>query len=391
MRDAPADPARARTQSKLAFVLSQQDRGAEAEELLEEAHTNLVASLGELHPEIALVWCELARAYAAQQRWSEAQDALRRAREIQQTLLGPDHPETLATEWQMAGYLAEGGRLAEAEAAYAALVPHFDASYGPDNLSTSRLRAGLVRLQEYRGDRAAAWDGWLELLANDHEPEMALHSLAGLAAPDVFTPVLVGKPEAPVRWRMQTNTPPPGWELPGFDDRQWTSAPAPFGYPDTHPQTVWTSPDLWLRTRVDLEPAADPNLVLRVRHDDRLRVWLDGVLVATNDVWSCGGHWLYPVPASALTRLNPGRSHVLAVHVEDTGAGGHANVELYRATDPDAPARRIRDAIAARSRAAPADQRWARLQGRLAREPVMPELNRSAAAPGSDQVQGRGD
>lgn len=356
LRTALGDPELPETQRLLGHVLLQLNDRAGAESLLVQAREALARKYGELHPDVADVWCDLGRAFSLAARWAEAQAALHEARRIYRSLLGPEHPRTLGVEWQLAGGLAAAGQPAEAEAAYAALVPRFRAVYGAAHLSTCRLRAGLVRLQEYRGDRPAAWSGWLELLADGHEPEAACRSLAGLAAPEVFFPILAATGEQPVVWRMWTNAPPTGWERPDFDDGEWPPAAAPFGVADTRPRTPWTTSRLCLRRQVSLPERPEGQFLLRIRHDDRLRVWWDGELIVAEGRWSCGGHWLYPVPAARTA----GAEHLLAVEVVDTVDGGHANVELYHAPDPAAAEHRLAAAVAERAAAAPEDPRWPR-------------------------------
>ena len=364
LQEATRDPARAATQRTLGYVLSMMGRGREAGQVVQAAIDLRREQSGDLHPEVARGLCELARARAVDGRWPEAEVALLEARRIQRTLLGTEHPQTLATEWQLAGNLADAGRLAEAETAYAELVPRFVATYGPDHLVTCRLRASLVRFREYRGDREAAREGWMELLAAGHEAKVALRSLLGLVASELLTPVLTSTPAAPVLWRVQMQPLPESWTRPEFPDETWPLAPAPFGRQDTYPRTLWTTKQIGLRTRFLIPNPAWSNLVLRIRHDDRIRVWLDGDLVVSNAGWSYGGHWLYRLPQSS-GAVSAGGGHLLAVEVEDLHDGGTAEVELYAADDLTALLARVESLLRRRVEQGYDRERWTRALDRL--------------------------
>lgn len=73
-------------------------------------------------------------------------------------------------------------------------------------------------------------------------------------------------------WRWTTDKPGDGWNRPDFDDRQWKTGKSGFGRegtPNTIIGTLWTSPDIWLRTEVTIEdPAAIVAGQWRLHHDE---------------------------------------------------------------------------------------------------------------------------
>lgn len=82
-------------------------------------------------------------------------------------------------------------------------------------------------------------------------------------------------------WRMTTETPPSGWEQPGFDDTAWQAAHGGFGTPRLdrlRVETPWESGAIWLRKTIDLA-ALPANPAIYVFHNDDAVVYLNGVKV----------------------------------------------------------------------------------------------------------------
>lgn len=357
-----APAATAAAEFELAYVLSSSARTAQADPLLQDALRLQRRAFGDLHPEIAKTLRELARIRHEQKRWPDVESFLQEALRIERTLLGPAHGETLTTEWHLARSLRDRGRMAEAEQAYLDLLPRMESCWGPEHFAPLMFRASLARLQESRREESAAFTNLLHLLAADFEPDRIIRGLEGMLAPQQLHPVLAPTPAGPLTWRYSTNPPPTGWEQPGFPDGNWPQAPAPFGATDTLPQTAWDSSHLYLRTTFPRPPSAT-RLFLRARHDDGLACWINGVLVATNALWSYGSRWLYPVPNAVLQSLQP--TNTLAVAVVNEDEGGHADVEVYASRGPAQPARLVEEEVTRQIEIHPDEVGWLRARGRV--------------------------
>jgi hypothetical protein len=108
--------------------------------------------------------------------------------------------------------------------------------------------------------------------------------------------------------------PAAGWEKSGFKDATWKTGAAPFG--DGQAKTSWTSKDLWTRRTFNLEATTFKNLNLKLRHDDNVEVYLNGV-----NIYECacftGKFISIPVDQKLLKK----GQNTLAIHVKNTAGG----------------------------------------------------------------------
>src|SRR5262249_23634700 len=84
----------------------------------------------------------------------------------------------------------------------------------------------------------------------------------------------------PAQWAYTTQSPPAGWEAPGFNDSAWTRGAAGFGThgtPGIRIATEWNSPRIWLRTTFEAPPLGQGDIVrLHLFHDEDVEVRLNG-------------------------------------------------------------------------------------------------------------------
>ena len=144
----------------------------------------------------------------------------------------------------------------------------------------------------------------------------------------------------PQMWKYTTQKPGENWMNEGFDDSEWEEGKGVFGYdhpqsqlgmgyyrrndPQADPNTRWRSTDIWLRKSITMEKIPD-DLLMRVRHDDDARVYVNGQLVT--DVGHRNVHYEHYV----LFRLNDEQKsafrqgqNIIAVHgYNDLGEGRH--------------------------------------------------------------------
>ncbi len=107
------------------------------------------------------------------------------------------------------------------------------------------------------------------------------------------------------------------WMNPNFDDKQWKSGAAPFGNQRGVSKTLWLSNDIWMRREFTLANLNAKEPILKLQHDDDVKVYLNGDLIYT--AGCCAGKFLYlPMSSEMKSKLKKGKN-VLAIHVKNTG------------------------------------------------------------------------
>ncbi|MEX0710944.1 MAG: glycoside hydrolase family 2, partial [Pirellulales bacterium] len=130
-------------------------------------------------------------------------------------------------------------------------------------------------------------------------------------------------------WRYTTSQPGKGWNEADFDDSSWQSGPGGFGTketPGTVVRTEWSSPEIWIRRRVELAAGKLANPQLVIHHDEDADVYLNGVLAAKVAGYTTRYVGL-PIRPEARKALRAGRN-VIAVHCKQTGGGQYIDVGL---------------------------------------------------------------
>lgn len=125
----------------------------------------------------------------------------------------------------------------------------------------------------------------------------AAHSLLGMVNVDGKRYQFMGKPEWPVEeWvpagadkpfdcSFTEREPGEGWFLSDFNDHSWQKGKAPFGKGwEDKPATEWNSKSIWMRRTIELSEAQlkewnAEELILQLRHDDDVEVFLNGKLI----------------------------------------------------------------------------------------------------------------
>lgn len=159
------------------------------------------------------------------------------------------------------------------------------------------------------------------------------HPLVGMLRVDGKTYHFLGRPEVPLEtvvptaseapWacRFTTVAPKGAWYQSVFDDRKWQTGNSLFGTPEQSPQTPWTTRDIWIRRAFDLPRLADlHNLFLRIRYDDDVEVYLNGVKIYTGGC--CSGAYLAHDLGARWKSLVKTKGNLLAIHTTNTGGLG---------------------------------------------------------------------
>ena len=160
------------------------------------------------------------------------------------------------------------------------------------------------------------------------------------AARGLTTATLLGAPVTPVTWRLEgaRQVDPvrgplstgglfgerAGWQLPGFDDRSWSSARLPAS--DPAPGVSWYRTTVALR----LPPGQDTSLGLNINDDParkyRAEIYVNGWLLG-NYVNYVGPQHSFPIP-NGILRTNGDNTIAIAVWNLDGSSGGLGSVSL---------------------------------------------------------------
>ncbi|MDB6077325.1 MAG: cbgA, partial [Akkermansiaceae bacterium] len=141
------------------------------------------------------------------------------------------------------------------------------------------------------------------------------------------------KPEL-FEWQYRTETPAAGWEKGDGSASDWKTAPGGFGgrgdlqAPGAIVGTEWTSPDIWIRRKVDLKNLPKRPAVL-VYHDEDAEIFINGQPAATYKKFS-HGYELAIIEPSARESLKQG-ANLLAVHCHQTTGGQYIDAHLVDA------------------------------------------------------------
>ena len=154
----------------------------------------------------------------------------------------------------------------------------------------------------------------------------AEHSLLGLLQVDGAKYGFLGRPEFPIEillapgaerpfeCKYTEDDPGVDWMKDNFDDSRWKTGKAPFGTGwDNTAATEWKTKDIWVRRQFRLNDLNIDELVLLLRHDDDVEVYING-----EPAYSCSNCYVsdlkkYPLAESIKNNLKK-QDNVLALH-----------------------------------------------------------------------------
>lgn len=175
----------------------------------------------------------------------------------------------------------------------------------------------------------------------------AEHGLFGLIKVDGKTYHFMGKPDYaiesvllpgednPANCQYTESDPGPGWMQQHYDDSTWESGKAPFGsgWQDT-PATNWTSQNLWVRRTFEWDGASGiEQLVLQLRHDDDVEVYLNGDLAYQCSRCYVSGIKNYLLSEAITKKLKKGKN-TLALHCTNTAGWAWLDAGLGKQKKP---------------------------------------------------------
>ncbi len=152
---------------------------------------------------------------------------------------------------------------------------------------------------------------------------------APMPKPPVLVSVAPTAQDEPTVWRYTTRRPADGWFKPDFDASAWKEGKSGFGTqgtPGAVVNTVWDTPNIWLRREFTLPEGKWDNVGLNVHHDEDVEIYINGVQAATATGFTTAYEPL-PLNESAKAALRPGKN-LLAVHCRQSGGGQYIDAGL---------------------------------------------------------------
>ncbi|MGH7237310.1 MAG: DUF4964 domain-containing protein, partial [Candidatus Saccharimonadales bacterium] len=150
--------------------------------------------------------------------------------------------------------------------------------------------------------------------------------------PPVYRTILPAADET--TWQCKyTETEPSGdWQKTKYDDDNWQTGTAPFSDDKITAKTLWAGKDIWIRRSFTLGNLDIDKLVLKLRHDDNVEVYLNGDKIYSFAGWT-SDFKLIPLKDRFKNRLKDGEN-VLAIHCANTKGGAYLDAGLVDEVKP---------------------------------------------------------
>ncbi|MFT3681023.1 MAG: DUF4965 domain-containing protein [Ferruginibacter sp.] len=166
----------------------------------------------------------------------------------------------------------------------------------------------------------------------------AEHSLLGLvnvdgktykflgAAPRKLNALLPNSDLGAYNCKYTELKPSDNWYQPSFDDTKWTAGKGMFGSKNMDVQAGWNSREIWFRRNFTLTSKNFHQLLLSLKYDDNVVVYLNGEKIY--GAGCCSSNKELLLSKEVQEKLKIGQN-VLAVYCENTGGPGIIDAGLY--------------------------------------------------------------
>jgi hypothetical protein len=164
----------------------------------------------------------------------------------------------------------------------------------------------------------------------------AEHSLLGLISVDgkvyrflgkaetKYKTILAAADETPFSVNYTETKPDSNWAGQQYKTANWQSGQAPFGDDEKNVKTLWKSDNIWVRRTFTVQNIASINeLLLKLRHDDNVEVFLNGNKIYEKTGWTNTFEYL-PVDKKLLKK----GENTIAIHVANTAGGRYLDFGL---------------------------------------------------------------
>src|SRR5688572_2956836 len=116
------------------------------------------------------------------------------------------------------------------------------------------------------------------------------------------------------------------WAAVDFDDTKWQTGKGMFGTKDIEPQSIWASREIWIRRTFDLQNTNIYDLLLKVKYDDNVEIYLNGEKIFNAGCCSANKEILLSKAIEQKLRIG---KNVLAMYCENTGGQAYIDAGLY--------------------------------------------------------------
>lgn len=118
----------------------------------------------------------------------------------------------------------------------------------------------------------------------------------------------------PVSCLFTEKDPGAGWMNENYDDKQWSNGKMPFGDGwDEAAATPWKTSSIWVRRSFELNDINIEKLVLQLRHDDDVEVYINGIKAYSCDDCYVGSIKDFPLSDEIKKSLKKGKN-IMALH-----------------------------------------------------------------------------
>jgi hypothetical protein len=131
--------------------------------------------------------------------------------------------------------------------------------------------------------------------------------------------------------RYTESKPTADWISLNYDDTKWEAGQGMFSTKDAGGKTEWNTREIWIRREFSLSDIKVHELVLRLKYDDNVEVYLNGYRIFTDGC--CSSNKELVLTKTIEKKLRAGKN-VLAVYCENTGGPGLIDAGLYERLPP---------------------------------------------------------
>ncbi|HEY0056071.1 MAG TPA: DUF4965 domain-containing protein [Pedobacter sp.] len=169
------------------------------------------------------------------------------------------------------------------------------------------------------------------------------HSLLGLIKVDDKTYRFMGEEqfpyktvvpaadESPYTAKYTESAPAENWMSPSFDDSQWQTGAAPFGN-NQEAKTQWKMKDIWIRRTFELKNLNWDKLLLKVKYDDNVDVYLNGERVYEKKGWT--NKFVYKRMEDSIQEKLKAGKNLLAIHCVNPMGGAWLDAGIVNEPAP---------------------------------------------------------
>ncbi|MBN2310398.1 MAG: hypothetical protein JXR94_15600 [Candidatus Hydrogenedentes bacterium] len=132
-------------------------------------------------------------------------------------------------------------------------------------------------------------------------------------------------------WKYTFKDPGERWNAPDFDDAAWQTGKSGFGTegtPGARLGTIWNTPDIWLRTAVDMPEALDTCVLWAdLHHDEDVEVYVNGKRLLSRRRYR-SDYDRIPLTAEQRALFTPGATNLIAIHCHQSAGGQFVDLGL---------------------------------------------------------------